>query len=173
MDYEQPGKYIVKSTEYSNEHTMPVLTAGKTFILGYTNEINGIYKASDENPVIIFDDFTTSKHWVNFDFKVKSSAMKMLRIKDNVDVVFRYAYYAIKCIQYKPQDHTRQWISTYSEFKIPVPKVAEQKRIVNILDKFDSLINDISIGLPAEISARKSQYEYYRTKLLTFNEYAN
>ena len=57
-------------------------------------------------------------------------------------------------------------------FSIPVPSIAEQERIVSILDKFDGLANDISIGLPAELSARRSQYEYYRGKLLTFDEYA-
>lgn len=81
LSYEQPGKYIVKSTEYNNLYQTPVLTAGQSFILGYTNEIDGIYKANVHNPTIIFDDFTTSFHWVNFDFKVKSSAMKMLRLK--------------------------------------------------------------------------------------------
>lgn len=168
MDYEQPTKYIVKSTEYGDEHSTPVLTAGKSFILGYTNEVGGIYKASKESPVIIFDDFTTSNHWVDFDFKVKSSAMKMLRMKENIDVDFRYVYYAMQCIRYSPRDHARQWIGTYSQFKIPVPPLDEQKRVVSILDKFDSLVSDISIGLPAELSARRLQYEYYRGKLLMF-----
>ena len=57
------------------------------------------------------------------------------------------------------------------EIKIPIPPLAEQERIVAILDKFDALVNDISIGLPAELNARRKQYEYYRDKLLTFNEY--
>ena len=52
--------------------------------------------------------------------------------------------------------------------KIPLPPISEQKRIVTILDKFDALVNDISAGLPAEINARRKQYEYYRDKLLTF-----
>jgi type I restriction enzyme S subunit len=81
LDYEQPGRYIVDSTKYNGNFKTPVLTAGQSFILGYTDETTGIYKASEDNPVIIFDDFTTSFHWVNFDFKVKSSAMKMLRPK--------------------------------------------------------------------------------------------
>ena len=89
LSYEQPPKYIVGSTDYKDEYVTPVLTAGRTFILGYTNEQNGIYKASKENPVIIFDDFTTSFHWVEFDFKVKSSAMKMLRPK-NKNCIFKY-----------------------------------------------------------------------------------
>ena len=54
LSYEQPTKYIVKSTEYDDAYKTPVLTAGQSFILGYTNEGNGIYKASKENPVIIF-----------------------------------------------------------------------------------------------------------------------
>lgn len=79
--YEQPSKYLVKSENYNDEFHVPVLTAGKTFILGYTAETSGIYKAS-ENPVIIFDDFTAANKWVNFDFKAKSSAMKMITSSD-------------------------------------------------------------------------------------------
>ena len=75
--YEQPTKYLVQSTNYSDDFATPVLTAGKTFILGYTDEVNGIYRAS-KTPVIIFDDFTTANKWVDFDFKAKSSAMKMI-----------------------------------------------------------------------------------------------
>ena len=78
LDYEQPTKYIVRSTEYDDSYKTPVLTAGQSFILGYTDEEDGIYQASKESPVIIFDDFTTSFHWVDFPFKVKSSAMKIL-----------------------------------------------------------------------------------------------
>lgn len=56
---------------------------------------------------------------------------------------------------------------------VPVPPISEQTRIVNILDRFDKLCNDISEGLPAEIEARRKQYEYYRDKLLTFKEAKN
>ena len=101
--YEQPGKYIVSSTDYLTNGT-PVLTAGQSLLLGYTNEDFGIFYASKENPVIIFDDFTTSFHWIDFDFKVKSSAMKMLRLKpemsDKID--FRYVYFMMRNIDYKP-----------------------------------------------------------------------
>jgi type I restriction enzyme S subunit len=51
---------------------------------------------------------------------------------------------------------------------VPIPPLSKQKEIVEILDKFDALVNDISQGLPAEIEARRKQYEYYREKLLTF-----
>jgi type I restriction enzyme S subunit len=158
----------VKATDYNDDYKTPVLTAGQSFVLGHTNETDDIYQASDNNPVMIFDDFTTSNHWVDFDFKVKSSAMKMLKMKDGAPAVFRYVYYAMSCIDYKPQDHARQWIGKYSQFKIPVPPIEKQRKIVGILDKFDKLVSDISDGLPAEIKARRQQYEYYRNKLLTF-----
>jgi type I restriction enzyme, S subunit len=56
---------------------------------------------------------------------------------------------------------------------LPAPSLTKQKLVVRLLDKFDALTNDISVGLPAELSARRSQYEYYRNKLLSFKEYAN
>ena len=54
--------------------------------------------------------------------------------------------------------------------KIPVPKLEIQEKIVNVLDHFDAICSDLKIGLPAEIEARKKQYEYYRDQLLTFAE---
>lgn len=163
LDYEQPTKYIVKCKDYQNEG-MPVLTAGQTFILGYTDETNGIFEASKENPVIIFDDFTTSFHWVDFNFKVKSSAMKMLRVLSEREVLFRFVYYAMKCIKYQSLEHSRQWISKYSQIEIPLPPIEVQTEIVRILDKFTSL----EAELEAELDCRKRQYEYYRDKLLSF-----
>ena len=164
LDYEQPTKYIVKCKDYQNEG-MPVLTAGQTFILGYTDETNGIFEASKENPVIIFDDFTTSFHWVDFNFKVKSSAMKMLRVLSEREVSFRFVYYAMKCIKYQTLEHSRQWISKYSQIEIPLPPLEVQTEIVRILDKFTSL----EAELEAELDCRKRQYEYYRDKLLSFD----
>lgn len=164
LDYEQPTKYIVKCKDYQNEG-MPVLTAGQTFILGYTDETNGIFEASKENPVIIFDDFTTSFHWVDFNFKVKSSAMKMLRVSSEKEVSFRFVYYAMKCIKYQTLEHSRQWISKYSQIEIPLPPIEVQTEIVRILDKFTSL----EAELEAELDCRKRQYEYYRDKLLSFD----
>lgn len=83
LQYEQPSRYIVKNTNYDDSFKTPVLTAGASFILGYTDETNGIYNASKENPCIIFDDFTTSFHWVDFPFKIKSSAMKILTLAES------------------------------------------------------------------------------------------
>lgn len=170
--YEQPTNYLVKSTNYKNDFPTPVLTAGKTFILGYTNETNGIYKAS-ENPVIIFDDFTTANKWVNFDFKAKSSAMKLITSKDETIVLLRYIYHWLNTLPngLVDGDHKRQWISNYANKQIPIPcpddpekSLEIQKEIVRILDKFSTLTAE----LQAELQARKSQYEYYRNQLLTY-----
>ncbi len=136
LDYEQPSKYIVESTDYCNAG-IPVLTAGQAFILGYTNERKGIFEASKDNPVIIFDDFTTSFHWVDFNFKVKSSAMKMLRPLSK-HICFKYVYYAMNCIVYSPVEHSRQWISLYSKFTIPFPSLSEQQRISSVLTSIDN-----------------------------------
>ena len=163
--YEQPSKYIVSSTDYMDKYTIPVLTAGQTFILGYTNEQNGIYKASKENPVIIFDDFTTSFHWVEFDFKVKSSAVKMLRPK-NESCIFKYLYYTMQTIKYSPADHTRQWIEKYSKFTVPIPPLPVQQEIVRILDNFTELTKELT----KELTLRKKQYEHYRDMLLSFDD---
>ena len=169
--YEQPTKYIVRSSDYNDSFSIPVLTAGKTFILGYTDESSGIYNAST-HPVIIFDDFTTANKWVDFDFKVKSSAMKIITSVDESTALLKYIYHWLNTLPsgLVEGDHKRQWISSWSKKKIPIPSLEKQKQIVSILDKFEKLTNDISIGLPAEIEARHKQYEYYRNKLLTFKE---
>ncbi len=115
-----------------------------------------------ENPVIIFDDFTTAFKWVDFPFKAKSSAMKIISTKSSKLESLRYAYFAMMTINYNPHNHARQWIKTYSKFKIPVPPHQIQNEIVQILDTFTKL--------EAELEARKRQYEYYRDKLLSFED---
>ena len=161
LGYEQPTKYLVSSKDYDDSYPTPVLTAGKTFILGYTNETEGIYPASKEEPVIIFDDFTTAFKWVEFPFKAKSSAMKMLTLKSGTDSLFKYVYYAMQCIVYNSSDHARQWISKYSNIEVPVPPLEIQEAIVEILDKFTNL----EAELEAELEARTLQYDYYRDSL--------
>ena len=139
LKYEQPTKYIVKSTDYDDNFETPVLTAGQSFILGYTDEADGIKSASDEEPVIIFDDFTTGSHYVDFPFKVKSSAMKLLSLKsENED--FYFVYNTLKNINYIPQSHERHWISKFSEFKVLVPTADEQVKIGTFFKELDHLI---------------------------------
>lgn len=123
-DYEQPSKYLVKSTDYNDDFETPVLTAGQTFILGYTNETDGIYLASKDKPVIIFDDFTGAFKWVDFPFKAKSSAMKMITAKENV--LIRYLYHLMSFLNFSSDEHKRLWISTYSGLMVPVPPLKVQ-----------------------------------------------
>ncbi len=163
LDYEQPTKYLVESTSYDDSYSIPVLTAGQTFILGYTNETNGIYHADAKNPVIIFDDFTTASKWVDFDFKAKSSAMKMLKSADSNTYNIRYIFHCMQNLKYVPSDHARQWISKYGMIEIPVPPLPVQEEIVRILDKF----TELEAELEAELEMRKKQYEYYRNKLIS------
>ena len=139
FNYEQPTKYIVKSTEYDDNFNTPVLTAGKSFLLGYTDEISGIKNATVENPVVIFDDFTTGSHYVDFPFKIKSSAMKLLSLNDNSDN-FYFMFNTLKNIKYVPQSHERHWISKFSSFGIYKPSQEEQQKIGSFFKQLDATI---------------------------------
>src|SRR3990167_5248013 len=134
LSYEQPTKYIVSSSVYSGNTTQTaVLTAGKTFILGYTGEKNGVFP-KEKLPVIIFDDFTTATKYVDFPFKVKSSAMKILHAKkDKADI--RFLFYKMLTIKFQHEQHKRYWISECANLKIPLPPLEIQKQIVERLDK--------------------------------------
>lgn len=139
FNYEQPTKYIVKSTEYDDNFNTPVLTAGKSFLLGYTDEISGIKNTTVENPVVIFDDFTTGSHYVDFPFKIKSSAMKLLSLNDNSDN-FYFMFNTLKNIKYVPQSHERHWISKFSSFEIYKPSQEEQQKIGAFFKQLDETI---------------------------------
>ncbi len=138
MDYEQPTSYIVESTDYRDEYETPVLTAGKSFILGHTNETSGIYS---NVPVIIFDDFTTDSRLVDFPFKVKSSAMKILQVRQGINI--QYVAYFMSITRLVGDTHKRYWISEYSKLSIPLPPLAEQRRIVAEVEKWFALIDDL------------------------------
>ncbi|GAA8564416.1 hypothetical protein HpBT288_05310 [Helicobacter pylori] len=166
LEYDQPNKYCVTSKEFDKSYPTPVLTAGKTFILGYTNEKDNIYQASKNSPVIIFDDFTTATQWVDFPFKVKSSAMKILLPK-NPTINIRFIFFYMQTIPYNISgEHTRQWISRYSQITIPIPPLEIQQEIVKILDAFTELNTELN----TELKARKKQYEYYQNMLLDFKD---
>ncbi|MDB7969657.1 restriction endonuclease subunit S [Faecalitalea cylindroides] len=142
IDYEQPTDYIVESDRYSDEYRTPVLTAGQSFILGYTNEKEGIY---NKCPCIIFDDFTTSVHYVDFPFKVKSSAMKILTSKHNANL--KYCYYLLLSLSKMPPNHKRQWISTTSEKKHFLPSIDNQVSIVKQLDLVSDIISHYTMQI--------------------------
>jgi len=138
VDYEQPTQYLVDSTDYNPNYKTPVLTAGKSFILGYTHEENGIFT---QVPVIIFDDFTTESKYVDFPFKAKSSAMKILK-PNNKAILTKYAYYLMQTIEVDNENHQRYWISTFSKTHIALPPLKEQIRIIDTIENcFEKLGN--------------------------------
>ena len=92
-------------------------------------------------PVIIFDDFTTDTHFVDFPFKVKSSAMKILTVKEEINV--EYVSYFMSITRLVGDTHKRYWISEYSKLPIPLPPIAEQKRIVSKVKDFYHILDDL------------------------------
>ena len=143
LSYEQPGKYIIHNDDLK-VGDIPVLTAGKTFILGYTIEDFNCY---ENYPVIIFDDFTTDSKLVNFRFKVKSSAMKMLKPKKN-DMPIELIFMLLQNINFIVGDHKRHWISEFQHLKIAIPKSpTEQTAIAQLLSDMDAEIEALECRL--------------------------
>jgi type I restriction enzyme, S subunit len=159
LDYQQPTPYLVESTAYSDSYETPVLTAGKTFILGYTNESSGIYQ--DQLPVIIFDDFTTDSKYVDFQFKAKSSAMKILTAKKGVSI--KFVFEAMQLLQFTVGGHQRHWISIFSNLVIPLPNLKEQQKIAEVLSLADQEIEN----LQKKLDCLKQEKKALMQQLLT------
>ncbi|MDP2709389.1 MAG: restriction endonuclease subunit S [bacterium] len=172
LDFEQPIKYIVESSSYTPTGKTAVLTANKSFVLGYTNETDGVYT---DTPAIIFDDFTTDSKYVDFPFKVKSSAIKILRNKDtNTDL--KFVYEIMKSFIFPIANHKRHYISQYQDLDIVVPPIKEQKKIADILSSVDNEIEqnevlikkyeDLKIGILADfLNSKTKKTEFKRKKL--------
>jgi type I restriction enzyme, S subunit len=158
LDYEQPTKYIVRSIKYNNEFKIPVLTAGKSFIKGFTNEKNGIF---DKLPTIIFDDFTTASQFVDFKFKVKSSAMKIL-IPTSKLVNMKFVFYCMQVNKIRSDTHKRYWISTFAKKKFLLPPLVLQN---TILTKIENLFTSLDKGI-ADLKKVQEQLKIYRQAVL-------
>ena len=161
FDYVQPTPYIVKTAIYDDNYKTPVLTAGKSFILGYTNENFGLYL---DVPIVIFDDFTTSSQFVNFPFKVKSSAIKILKCKKNYDIVFCFAM--LQSVRYVVGGHERHWISKFSNIVVKIPKIEEQKAIAKILSTQDKEIKLLQKQLEQEKQKKKALMQLLLTGIV-------
>jgi type I restriction enzyme, S subunit len=180
LEYEQPTKYIVDNTNYDDEFDIPVLTAGKSFLLGYTNETHNVFS---NVPVIIFDDFTTAFKYVDFPFKVKSSAMKILKANKEVADI-RFLYYRMMKTGIDTELHKRYWISKYSKVKIPLPPLDQQKKIAAILDaadayrqktkalieKYDELTQSLFLDMFGDPFVNQNNYPYVKLESLVKNK---
>ncbi|WQV41371.1 restriction endonuclease subunit S [Helicobacter pylori] len=170
LSYEQPTKFLVATTQYLQKGFTPILTAGKTFILGYTNDKHGIYT---NIPVIIFDDFTTDSKMVNFPFKVKSSAIKILSLRDNNQADLKYIYEKLTLLKHQVTDHKRYWIDEFSNIEIPLPPLNEQIAIANILSGLDRYLYSLDALILKKESVKKAlSFELLsqRKRLKGFNQ---
>lgn len=158
LSYEQPTNYIVESTEYDGSYPTPVLTAGKSFILGYTNETKGVY---DKLPVIIFDDFTTASQFVDFKFKVKSSAMKILSCNEEIADI-KYMYYLMQITHIQSDTHKRYWISDYSKIPVSLPPLTAQRAIVS---RIETLFAELDKAVQ-HLRTAQQQLKIYRQAVL-------
>ena len=167
--YERPDRYIVQCTEYSDYGDVPVLTANKSFILGYTDEDFGI---CTNIPVIVFDDFTTDCKYVTSPFKVKSSAIKLLRVRQN-QAHLRYIFNCMKLIHFPLGDHKRYYISDYQNIELPVPDFKEQSAIATILSDMDAEITVLEALIAKKQAIKQAAMQQFltgKTRLPGFSE---
>ena len=142
--YEQPQKYIVHDSNYLpySKVLIPVLTANQSFILGYTSENDGVYKKGD---CIIFDDFTNESKYVNFPFKVKSSALKILQTKEGLLLKFFYEY--LQFLNFEAINHKRHYLSEVAITEINVPDLKKQSYVCKVLSSVDIKLKNEEIIL--------------------------
>lgn len=172
LDYKQPTEYIVNSEIIDEETPIPVLTANKGFIKGYTKEKEGICK---NLPVIIFDDFTTDNKFVNFPFKVKSSAMKILKLKDK-EALLKYIFYQMQTIDVRTTTHKRYYLSEYQnlDFLFPMDSnkkisLEKQSAIVSAIETQFTRLDDAVKNL----KSIKEKLKIYRKAILTKSFYGD
>ncbi|MDE5772580.1 MAG: restriction endonuclease subunit S, partial [Ruminococcus sp.] len=135
-------------------------------------------KPFSANSIIVSTSATIGEHaLINVDFicNQRFTCLTLKKEYQNQFIIIFLFYYCFKLDEYcmnnlKKGNFASVDMVKFSQFQIPVPPIEEQKRIVKILDRFDTLCNDLTNSIPAEIEARKKQYEYYRDKLLTFKE---
>ena len=165
LDYIQPTKYT--TNDINETGSIPVLTANKAFVLGYTDESENIFT---DIPVIIFDDFTTDSKFVDFNFKVRSSALKIL-VQKRKDIDINYLYESLKSINYQSVEHKRYWISEYQYLKIPLPPLPEQQKIAEILSTVDAKIDLITQRISQTQDLKKGLMQRLLTKGIGHTEF--
>ena len=150
LSYEQPQPYIVENTEYTAEG-IPVLTANKAFVLGYTSETNGIYNKGD---CIIFDDFTLDCKYVDFPYKIKSSAIKILTAKNKE--LLRYTFEFLKYLDLSTEEHKRHYIAETQNQEFILPTM-------HIVSTIAHALSALSLRMESVVKQRnmfKTQKQY-------------
>ena len=132
-----------------------MLTPGKSFILGYTHDKFGVYNASRQKPIILFDDFLTISRLIDFKFKVKSSALKILSPRSE-EYNLRYVFYAMSQLKFDIVDHQRHWISQFSKLKIELPQKPVQDRIADSIDTLNNQIKSLTALIAKYEAIKKS-----------------
>jgi len=159
LDYEQPTNYLTNNfVDEKSDGCIPVLTANKAVVLGYTNETVGIYT---NHPVIIFDDFTTASKYIDFDFKVKSSAIKFLSAKRGYNL--RYVFERLQLIQTNIAEHKRRWISEFTKKAIFFPSFEEQSEVALVISR---AVGEVKL-YEQKLAALQHQKKGLMQKLLT------
>ena len=141
----------------------PIIDQGQDFIGGYTDN-NGVFPKDE---YVIFGDHTCVVKYVDFSFAQGADGVKVLKA-DKTKVLPKFLYYSMSRIKLDA-GYARHWAKMKNQ-SIALPDINTQKRIISLLDFFEAICTDLCDGIPAEITARQKQYEYYRDKLLSFNE---
>ena len=159
------NKKIVKS-DIKREGKYPVYTQGANQMPdGYSDDENNVV---DDVPVILYGDHTNSLKWIDHEFIAGADGVKMIKTDLKYDISDKFLFHCMReQINLIPNDYARHF-SKVRNLKIPLPPLAVQREIVDILDKFTQL----EAELEAELEARKKQYEHYRNQLLTFDDNA-
>ena len=152
----------IKKNEYKEAGLFPVIDQGmNTVIAGYTDNANAL----PDNEWILFGDHTCSLKYFDGRFVQGADGLKILKAHDNV--LPKFVFYALKNLNVSSNEYARHWTS-FKKNELPVPSLATQERIVDILDRFDTLTTSLTDGIPAEIAMRREQYEYWRSRILDF-----
>lgn len=150
----------LQKNEYQDEGLFPVIDQGQEFIVGYTDETEGLLPSSE---YVLYGDHTRIVKYYWGSFMQGADGLKILKF--NNLILTRYAYHAICHYNIPSVGYRRHW-SLAKEIEIPVPPIEVQSKIVEILDNF----TELEAELKAELEARRKQYEYYRNQLLTFDK---
>ena len=156
--------FSINRPDYGQSGRYPIIDQGQSFIAGYVDDEESLLPSGE---YVVFGDHTRTVKYVNFPFAQGADGLQILRTKDHINA--KYFFHAMSASKMPNRGYNRHW-SLVKNMEIPVPDLTKQVEIVEILDYFESLVSDITIGLPAELKARRQQYEYYRDRLLSFKE---